>query len=210
MSSKSKVRIGVGDDKKSVDTRIDRGVIVADVAPNNPAVQSSPALKTSAAALVQAGADLKAREERVTVLRNQLEVAGRDLEAQIAVYDAAYDSWAAHVENTAGSPEEAAALGMSVLEKNEYTLAAPLGITAHYDAAKGLLRIHVRRAPGMRACRIEVSVEPIGPTTWQELPGNGARAAVSGLAPGLYWVRAASVVAGARSTFTGPVSVMIK
>ena len=47
-------------------------------------------------------------------------------------------------------------------------------ITLKQDFKKHLLRIKVKRAPGMRTTVVQVSRDPITATSWEELPGDGA------------------------------------
>jgi hypothetical protein len=91
-----------------------------------------------------------------------------------------------------------------------YPLVPPIGIQATYDASKGIIRIHVNRAPGPRACIVEVSQDPAGPGPWKRLPGFGAFQKLAGYAPGTYWIRVATARATELSDFAGPVAVIVK
>jgi hypothetical protein len=206
----NKIHVSVGPDKESIQSRVDRATVIGKLAPQSPLYQATPSLQTSGTVLLKAGGDLKAREDQVNTARLQLEAAQEALAAQIAAYDVAYGLFVANVETYATSPGDATALGTVLLDKTVRVLAPPLAVDARYDAVKELLRIHVTRAAGMRATRIEISTDPSNPASWKDLPGYGARVALSGYAPGVYWVRAASMIAGDRSAYTGPVMVVVK
>jgi hypothetical protein len=57
---------------------------------------------------------------------------------------------------------------------------------------------------------VEISPNPAGPDTWKRLPGVAASRSIGGYPPGTYLVRAASAKGQAESSFTGPVSVVVK
>lgn len=107
-------------------------------------------------------------------------------------------------------PEDITGLGMAVLGRETYTLAAPVEVNARFDITTGLIHIHVKKAPGMRNCLVEISSDPADPRSWLRLPGIGAIHTLRGYAPGTYWVRAASVRASDQSEFTTPVPVTVK
>jgi hypothetical protein len=63
---------------------------------------------------------------------------------------------------------------------------------------------------GDHKCVIELSPDPVTPTSWVRLEGNGLRRALSGYAEGMWWIRAATSVATEQSDWFGPVAIVVK
>jgi hypothetical protein len=215
MSKKSKqklkpLRVDVRVDKQSVVTRTDRAQVVGTNGPNSAIWKSSQDIQAAGQKLVTAGTTLAEVEALVQSLQSQLATALNLREIKIVEFDAAHGVYVANVESHATTPQDITALGVAVFSKSSHALAAPTGIDAAFDTAKGRLQIHVNKAPGMQACVVEVSSDPTGSAPWHRLPGIGAVHKLSGYAPGTYWVRAASARANEISEFTGPVPVVVK
>ena len=88
---------------------------------------------------------------------------------------------------------------------------APLAITFTLDTKKGKLRIHVIRAAPTHGVVVQLSPDPITPTSWWEVPGDGAIRYVDIPQPGTtLWARAASKTARETSNFTTPFSFPLK
>lgn len=118
--------------------------------------------------------------------------------------------YSANVSKYAPTPQDVTMLALAVQERTGYLIAVPLGIDVKFDAVKGDILLHVKHAPGMKACEIEISANPADPTSWKRIKGNGARRVVSGYAPGTYWVRACSVRGSDESDYTAPVAVVVR
>jgi hypothetical protein len=207
--TKKRVRVSAGA-KESIKTRRDAGGVVATNAPNSPILQQNADVKQTADELIAVSKDLDARDIKVKALENEL-AAERGALANLTVdWDAQYDVFVYTARKYCKTDEDAEALGLSAVGQAVYALAMPTSVSAAWDIMSKLLRIHVTRAKGLRSVRLEISPDPITATSFQEIEGDGANAALSGFLPGTYWIRAASVRARERSEFTTPVSVIVK
>jgi hypothetical protein len=177
-------------DKVSVKSRQDRSILVQSNAPSCLIWQAHPSLKDAGEALVQAGLDLANREKKVQQLLAQAETARRELLSLRIAWDGRFTVYASCVEARARKPEDVTNLALPLREEASYELAPPRAVTARYDLEEKLLRILVKRPPGDFGCRIEISPDPVSADSFQAIPGVGARAAIPGLPPGEYWVRA--------------------
>jgi hypothetical protein len=210
MSYNKKIRIDVQVDKQSIKTRTDRAGVVAKLTPGSALYQAQPTVQQAGVAVIAAGADLATADSAVKAAEGMLATARSAREAKVIDFDAAYDVYVANTEKHSVTAEDVQGVGLGVLQRGKYVLTQPAQVEARFDAVKSQIRLHVKQAPGMQACVVDVSPDPVGPATWTRLPGVGARQVLSGYAPGTYWVRAASVRASEQSEFTGPVSVIVK
>ncbi|MFT3775796.1 MAG: hypothetical protein QM820_61395 [Minicystis sp.] len=211
MSQKNnRPRVAREADKGSLKARENRSDLIEGSAPSSPIWQAQQPVQAAGKRVIAAGASLAAGEKLLQILEAQVATQRQLLVSLTAEWDEAHRLYATNVESFAIKPEDVTALGLPVLDKGTYALAAPIAVTAKFDAKADLLRIQVQRPPGKYTCRIEISPNPIGPDTFKEVKGHGARRALSGYAPGGYWVRAAMVDAGNQSDFTKPVFVVVK
>jgi hypothetical protein len=115
------------------------------------------------------------------------------------------------VEKNSPTPAVLQSYGFLSLEVVKLGAVVPTGIAWSFDHATGLLHIHVQYATkGRHTCIVEISPDPIGPTTYHRLDGHGVKRAVPGYGTGTYWVHAATSIADGRSDWFGPVAVVIK
>ena len=210
MGTSSKIRVNVGADKDSARKRSERAKGIGATAPSSALYNGHPEVKTACDAVVTLGADIEAREEAVQAAELVLINARSVRDAKLSEFDAAYDVCTSQIERVATSPAEVSSLGFVVLDRGSYEMAPPVAVHARFDAAKDAIRIQIEMAPGMRACVTEISADAAEPRTWKRLPGGGIRPTVSGVRPGTYWIRAASVRASEESEFTEPVAVIVR
>src|SRR5262245_10992781 len=100
--------------------------------------------------------------------------------------------------------------GLSVLLPGKFGLAAPLDLAATYDKKTDEIATSVTRAPGMRRCIIEASLDQTFATGVRQFPGDGTRQRRGGFTPGTWWLRACHTRAADRSGFFGPIPVVVK
>jgi hypothetical protein len=112
-------------------------------------------------------------------------------------------------EKLAVTSEDLSNLGLHPLNRNKFVFGEPLAVDLKYDRVLHLIRIHVKLPPGMDACEIEVSPDPVTATSWKRLVGHGVKREIQNPSPGTYWVHAATVRATEQSTFTVPVSIIV-
>jgi hypothetical protein len=203
------IKFEVGPDMVSVDTRVVRGVQIGSQSSKSP-LANDPKLKPALDALIQDTSDLKADVDEYNAAQAAFQKARAALTAGIGAWDGSYRILVAAAEKHCATADEGAGLGLVVRGKTKHPLSPPVAVELSYDVVKALLRVRVTRAPGMRVVSVELSPDPISPSSWVELPGNGALHEVKSPAPGLWWARAASRTAKAKSDFTAPVSVVVK
>jgi hypothetical protein len=195
--------------KETVKSRRDAGEVIAANSPNSPILQANGDVKQAASNLITANDDLDAQGLKVKALESELAAERGGLANLIVDWDASYDVFVSTARLYCTTDEDAKALGLAAVGLASYALAMPISVGVVWDALSRLLRIRVTRAPGLRSVRLEISPDPITATSFAEIPGDGALAALPGYLPGTYWVRAASLRARERSEFTAPVSVVV-
>jgi hypothetical protein len=215
MSTKKKqqikqLRVDPTADKKSIPTRTGRAQTVGTNGPSSAIWQSQPEIQEAGKRLVDAGTLLVTLDASVQSIEAQLATARNLRDAKVVEFDAVFGVYIANAETYATTPQEVTGLGLALFSRSAHPLTAPLGIEATYDIAKGLIAIRVNKAPGLNACVIEVSSEPVGPDTWKRLDGFGGLRKLSDYPAGTHWLRAASARATEVSDFTSPVSVIVK
>jgi hypothetical protein len=136
--------------------------------------------------------------------------AGKALGVEVTGWDSTFDVLVSTAGKHCLTAADAASLGMPLRDPVSYALAIPLGILLKQDFQRHLLRLHVQRAPGNRACVVQVSRDPITSTSWSELDGDGLVREILDPNPGLWWARAAHKRARATSDFCEPVPITIK
>jgi hypothetical protein len=209
MQPGKRLRIDAQDDRKTIKARADRAAVLAS-AVKAPFVQAHPALLTACQDLIAASDALKTADEAYTVTDAALTAARGARDSKVTAYDAAYDVCIAQVQQCAATPEDVQSMGFGVFSPVSYALVVPPSVQAKYDPVRNVIYVRVERAPGIRACTLEVSQTPADPASWQRLPGLGTSRKLPGYAAGTHWFRAASVRATEQSAFTDPVSVIVK
>jgi len=207
MNQKLRVQVSA---KRSLKDRTDLASLIAKKAPNSTFVQAHLSLKASCDALIQAGVDLDTALTDERAAKTAYAEARSLVRAKTTAYDGSHDVCVAQTELYVTTPEEMQSVGWTVAVQSKYLLTSPLQVLPSYDILKSLIHIEVRQPPGMRACIIEISPDPVTPTSWVRLDGNGIRRTLSGYPPGVYWIRVANVRAHAKSAYTDPVSVTVK
>jgi hypothetical protein len=207
--AKKLVRVGAAA-KGSVKKRVDAGAVIGANAPTSAILTANTDVQAAANALIAVNTKLDAQDTKVKSLDLEL-VTERGSLANLTVdWDSAYDVFVAVGRKYCVTAQDATSLGLAAVGAAVYVLAMPLAVLVKYDVVKELIRIHVKRAPGLRAVRIQISPDPITATSFVDLLGDGATAALAGYAPGTWWVRAASIRARECSDWTTPVSVIVK
>ena len=206
----TKLKAVAAAEKATIKTRTDCSSLVGNKASQSPIWQAQGALQDSGAKLVAAGLALGDADQKSIKADSDASAARTVRETAVVEWNSAFDVYSANVSKYAPLPQDVTALALAVQERTSYLLVVPLGIDVKFDAVKSDILIHVKHAPGMRACEIGISANPANPTSWKRVKGNGARRVVSGYAPGTYWVRACSVRGSDESDYTAPVAVVVK
>lgn len=205
-----RVKVDIAAEKVSVKKRTDLAGVISSQMTTSAFVQAHVEVGAACKTVVTCGQELADADAAVNAAKITLVQAESTLARKITAYDGALSVLAAHTEHLAAGAGDVQSVGLTVLSRASHELAPPLAVEARYDLAKSLIRITVRLPPGAGGCITEISTDPSDPTKWQRLKGMGARHALSGYAPGTYWLRAATMKAAEESEFTGPVAVVVK
>jgi hypothetical protein len=196
-------------DKETHEARVARGVMVTTQAPKS-ALFADPQVQGAVGDVEKVTGDLKKAIDAHNTARAALKKARTALGTAVVAWDGSFDVLVSTAEKICVTDDDGASLGLPVGQRTKYAFAMPISVDLTHDLKKDLLRIHVKRAPGMKTVSVQVSTDLTDPAGWKELDGNGARHTIPNPAPGTYWVRAATRTATAKSEYTTPVSVIVK
>jgi hypothetical protein len=204
-------RVAVGADVASDKAFVDRAQAVAAMAVLTALYTTNAAFKAVIDAYVASGAALAAAQEKVNLLEAQLAQARGDRDQQRIIGHSWHAAAVKQVELHSATPADVTSYGFVPLEIVKTGSAPPMGIFAEYDRKKKVIDIHVQypKSKNTPRCILEISTDPIGAGTWHRIDGDGVKRALSGFAPGTYWIRAATSLATGRSDWFGPVSVIV-
>ena len=108
------------------------------------------------------------------------------------------------------TPSDVQSYGFLSLDIVKTGLILPVGILATWNHTKKTIDVHVKYPPGVKKrCILEISADPVGPSTYRRVDGDGTRRSLAGYAPGTYWIHAATSSSAGRSDWFGPVSVIV-
>lgn len=199
----------VGPDKASETKRYTRGVKVTNQAPGSQLCEQYPDLKAAADAVIKDTGSLKTAMDACSTAAAAFKAARTALSSAVVQWDGTYNVFITTGEKYARTANDVASIGGEPRGKTIYPLAMPLSVDFTWNRQMDQLRVHVRRAPGMRMITVQLSPSPITPESWYELDGSGAVHIVPSPAKGTWWARAQSRTAKGKSEFTSPVSVIV-
>jgi hypothetical protein len=204
-------RVAIGADVASNQSLADRAQVVGTMAVLTALYLSNAAFKAVIDDYIAAGAALAAAQAKVNHLEAQLAQARGDRDQQRVVALDTHGTAVKAVERHSVTAADIQSYGFVQLEVVKEGAVVPTGIVLAYDPKKKVIDLHVKFPPSkrQRRCVLEMSTDPVGPTTWHRLDGDGLKRVLAGYAPGTYWFRAASSVASGRSDWFGPVSVIV-
>ena len=200
----------VGPDKASAASRYERGLRVGNMAPKSPLYLKYSDLKSSVDALVTDNTALKAAMDLAATTHAAWLAADTALTTAISTWDGSYDVFTTMGQKYVADPNDVTNLGGAPRDKNHHPLAMPIRVDLTYNPKKDILKAHVIRPAGMRACVVQLSTDPTNPALWVEQAGNGAVHLAPHPTKGTWWARAACKTAKGMSDFTTPVSVIVK
>jgi hypothetical protein len=213
MSNKKKTqaaRVDIGADTINIKALTDRAQVVGTMAPQTTVYQQTPVFKLAIDEYVASGVTLAASETKVSNLEAELVQARNDRDAAHTACKNCHAAAVTQVEKHNPTPSDLTSYGFKQLEIVKLGGVMPTGILWSYDHKTDLLHLHVKYAGKARESVVEISTDPIGAATYKRLDGHGAKRALAGYAPGTYWVRAATSLAGGISAWFGPVAVVVK
>jgi hypothetical protein len=205
----SNVVFAITPEKKNTTSRLARGAMVATQGPQS--TLYTGATKVLVDDVATRTSALKALVDDYSSAKAAFLKARTAMGTGVIAWDASFDLLVATGENVCATADEGAGLGLpAVAGKTKYPFAMPASVDLKQDPKTSAVRIHVRRAPGMKATCVEISTDPTNPMLWKELDGSGAIHVVPNPPPGMLYVRAATRGSAGKSAFTTPVSILIK
>jgi hypothetical protein len=197
-------------DKKNKNTRIARGGKIVAQSATSTIVQGNADFLSAAKDVGAATDDLKNKVDAENKAAIAHKAARSALRISGITWDTKYSVYTSVASKYITNEQEAHDAGIDMRGQTTNPLAAPVLVELKHRPKQDDLRIHVHRAPGMRAVSTEITNNISDPTSWKELDGDGAVHLVPHPAPGTWWVRARSKTAKATSDYTTPVSVIVK
>jgi hypothetical protein len=160
--------------------RVDLAATMGAAAPSSAFYAQHPAVHSSIDAVIAAGLALAASIAVVRDLEKKLEIA-----------------------------KETNGLNRSQFAKASTALNPPTGVAIHLGRKHGQFRASAVYT-GRAKYAAQVSTDPIGPATWQDLSGNGKERTVTGHPSGsLVWIRFRTIAKIAQSDWCTPVAVTV-
>jgi hypothetical protein len=204
-------RVSIGADTASPKGLIDRAATVGTMAPLAPFYKTDATFKVVLDDFIASGVDYAAADKKVSDIEAQLTQARNDRELARKACQDCHGAAVKQVEKHSITAADVTSSGFLFLDVQRVGLVPPSEILAKYDPGKRLLNLRVKHPVRSNArCVIEISPDPVTPTSWIRLEGNGMRRALSGYADGTWWVRAATSGAAEQSDWFGPVAVVVK
>jgi hypothetical protein len=198
----------------SIDGRVARTSLIEDAAPQSAMYAANPAVKDAADKTINSGKALKLTaaavqnaELKVTMAKADLAEAELQLEKDMLCFKSV-------AEANCKTEAELNELGFNrrAPKAAPAPLTPPDSILAKPGKEKGSMIVQAKRAGRSFGGYIaEISAEPVGPGTWQLIPGTGARRVLSGHVSGAqYWVRFRAVSATEQSAWSAAVPAVAR
>jgi hypothetical protein len=206
-------RLDVSGDKADDEKRIARYKMVKDSAPKSAAYQNDPAFKAMVDVFLDQGQVFSTDLDNWEKAKHAAGVAETTADNSRTAYDAAYDVVGQGLLARSAGVEDIKACGFTAVAQEptsrEVTMLS--GLTVKFDPVISAIKVYATFPDkGRHQIYLEISPDPIGPSTFRRLDTTGIRQVLRGYAPGLWWIRAAAFRARMRSDWFGPVSVLVK
>jgi len=203
--------VDFGVDKVDDAARETRWKVVGDMAPKTPLYQADAGFHQVIDDYTKAGAKFVAANALIATKEAELDQARSDRDEARKVVDKCHGAAAKQVELHSVTPADLQSYGFVWLDKVTLGLVIPSKIDLRYDLLQALLHVHVKwSTPGTHRCVIEISPTPGDPASWVRLDGTGVKRALTGYAPGTWYLRAATAQAQEHSKWAGPFAVVVK
>ena len=196
-----------------IDGRVTLSSVLAKAAPQSALYGSNPFVKDAANKAIQSGADLEAAVTEVHNAELKLAAARAAIVTAGAQFDKDVLCLKSAAEANCKSEGELNDLGFNRRPPKAAPepLSAPEAIVTRMGKEKGTMVVQAKRVGRVTTYAAEISADPIGPSTWQPIPGTGARRTLSGYQSGAqYWVRFRAVRASEESAWSNPASVIAR
>jgi hypothetical protein len=204
-------RVAIGPDVVSDQTLVERGGVVSTMAVATVQYSANGGFKVTIDEFVTSAKDLGTAQTKVSNLEAQLALARGDRDQKNITALAAHGAAVKAVEKVSVSPADVQSYGFLSLDIVKTGLVLPSGILATYDHKTKTIHVLVKYPAGIhgKRCILEISTDPVGAGTYRPLDGDGRRRALTGYAPGTYWIHAATTSSAGRSDWFGPVAVIV-
>jgi hypothetical protein len=199
-----------GSAKGKIKDRTDCSSLVKNKASSSPIWQQYVTIQAAGNDLVIAGTDLSAADLAYVNAQIVLDNARTTVDTKTVAWNVAFEAYASLAEKYSLKPEDLTSLALSPLTRSVYALLPPIGVELKYEVKLNVLRVHVIMPTGMDAAEVEMSPDPVTPTSWKRLVGHGLVREVASPAPGTWWFHAATARASEQSAFTQAYSILIK
>jgi hypothetical protein len=187
--------------------RVELSTQLTNAAPQSAIYGSNAFVKDAVDKVIQSGADLEAAVAAAQNAEVKLAVAKTTIVTAQAQFDKDLLCLKSAAEAKCGSEEELKELGFNRKPPKAApaALAAPELIITKMGKVKGSMMIHAKRVGRISTYIAEISPDPIGPGSWQPIPGTGVRRTLTGYQSGAhYWVRFRAVSAKEESAWSEP------
>jgi len=192
--------------------RADLGTTVGNMAPSSPLYAQHPQLQPAVSDVASLSTALKADDASVVHDEAQLASSREGRDTTRTKFDRAMWVFTSLVENLALTVDQAAQLGLTarVGKAPPAPLAPPEGVIVKLGRKHGQFRASVKTTQKNGRFGAQISTDPVGPTTWQELPGAGRSRLIGGHPSGtLVWVRFRALRGQQQSDWCAPVPVTV-
>jgi hypothetical protein len=195
--------------KDSGVTRVTAGDKIAKSGPGAP-LYAQTDVKAAVDAVAAETTTLKGRISDFNYAKATFANATTALAGSIEDWDKSFDVLVAVGEKVFTSENDATSIALVPATPTKHVLAMPLAIEMKQDLKRGLVRIHVVRAPGMTSHSTQVSPDPTNPALWKELDGDSVNHTIVNPTPGNLWARASARTGTGTSAYTAPVLLVVK
>jgi hypothetical protein len=192
--------------------RVDLCTTMGQLAPTSPLYAQNPHLQAAVTEAVSLGTSFHTAEGTVTQNYATLVLSKEVLDQTRAKLDRSLGVVSSMLENLATTVEQAATVGFTARLGKAVPgpLVPPDGIIIVLGKKHGQFRASAKSSRKSDRFGAQVSTDPIGPATWQDLPGNGKRRLVTGHPSGsVVWVRFRTERGQNQSDWCAPVSVTV-
>jgi hypothetical protein len=181
---------------------------IAGAAPTSTLIQNNPAMVASVGALATKGATYKADRDKVANAQQQLDAAFDTSNTSRAAVDLEIMTLGSLVATNAKTKEDVTKAGFKERgpKPPDPPFEPPVSIDFTFPKRlKGQLTVTPHVPKGFRAqWAVQMSTDPIGPTTWITVHGTGKSRVISGPSGSKVWVRYAMVRGQQQSAWGEP------
>jgi hypothetical protein len=206
------IQVNLGLSRLGIDGRKKLLSVIAQAAPQSGLYSADPVLKDAADKVIESGAGLEAAEKTLNGAEQSAVTAKSGLVAAQELFDKDLLFFKSAAETKCKTEKELNDLGFNRRSRAaSVPLSAPEAIVAKPGKEKGSMIVRAKRVGSISTYAAEISADPIGPSTWQAIPGSGGRRMLAGYVSGArYWVRFKALRANEESPWSEAVSTVAR